>query len=67
MEAKKLKDLKNGEWFTLKPIEEPEERQVYIRQHYAREIKKYSVCKWSDINYETFKKGETIVYVGFTF
>ena len=67
MEAKKLKDLKPGEWFTYKPIEEPTEKQVYIRQHYAREIRKYSVSKWSDINYEAFRKGNTIVYVGFTF
>lgn len=67
MESKKLKELKVGEWFTLKPIEYPTERQVYIRNEYCREEKKYSVSKWADINYETFKKGETIVYVGFTF
>ena len=62
-----LKELKKGDWFTLKPIEYPNESQVYIRGDYDRSDKKYSCCKWSDINYERFLKGTTKVYTDFIF
>ena len=32
MEQKLLKDVKKGEFFTKKPIEEPKENQVFIRK-----------------------------------
>ena len=36
MEEKLLKDVKKGEFFTKKPIEEPKETQVFIRVEYDR-------------------------------
>lgn len=62
-----IKELKKGEFFTFKEIENPEERQIWIRGEYERSEKKYSCYKFSDINHETFKKGTTKVWVGFTF
>ena len=62
-----LKELKKGEWFTLKPIEYPKESQVYVRGDYERSEKKYSCIKWSDANSERFLKGSTIVYTEFIF
>ena len=62
-----IKQLKPGEWFTLKPIEEPNERQVWVRSDYDRSTKKYDVYKWSDINHYSQRKGTTIVYTDFTF
>ena len=67
MEAKKLKDLKRGEFFTCKPIEYPRESQVYIRGEYDRSIKKYCCLKFNDICDERTFKGDRVVYVGFTF
>lgn len=67
MEAKKIKDLKNGEYFTLKAIEEPSEKQVWVKGDYERSEKKYSCTKFSDICHENFMKGDRIVFVGFTF
>ena len=67
MEPIKLRNLKRGEFFTRKPIAEPNERQVLIRGEYVRENKRYSCCHWDDVNREILLKGETIVYVGFTF
>ena len=67
MIAKKLKDLKQGEWFTRKPIEEPKESQVFIRRDYIRSDKKYSCERFSDMNSEIFLKGSTIVYTDFIF
>lgn len=64
---KKLKDLKQGEWFTLKPIEYPKESQVYIRGEYDRTAKKYDCGKFSDICYTRLLKGDIPVYTDFTF
>lgn len=63
----KLKELKEGEYFTLKPIAEPKESQVYIRGEYDRIEKKYDCGKFSDISYSRFLKGNTEVYTDFTF
>lgn len=63
----KLKDLKQGDWFTLKPIEEPTESQVYIRGEYDRTERKYVCGKFSDISFSRSLKGDTTVYTEFTF
>ena len=63
-----LKDLKKGDFFTLKDYGEfPDESRVYIRGDYERSEKKYSCSKFTDFCYETFKKGSTKVYTDFTF
>lgn len=67
MESKKIRDLKKGEYFTLKPIEEPKETQVYIREDFDRSEGKYWGQKWSDISSGRFFSGDKVVYVGFTF
>lgn len=67
MIATTIAKLKKGDFFTLKPIEEPSESRVYIRGDYERSEKKYSCTKFSDVNHETFKKGSTVVYTNFTF
>jgi hypothetical protein len=63
----KLKELKQGDWFTLKPYTEPKESQVYIRGEYDRTEKKYDCGKFSDISYSRLLKGDTEVYTDFTF
>lgn len=63
----KLKDLKKGEYFTLKPIEEPKENQVYIRGEYDRTEKKFECGKFSDISYTRYIDGNREVYTNFTF
>lgn len=63
----KLKELKNGEMFTLKPIEYPNESQVYIREEYDRSTKRYICIKWSDVNAERLLKGDKEVYTEFYF
>ena len=62
-----LKQLKKGEWFTLKPIAEPKESQVFIRGDYDRTAKKYECGKFSDISYSRLLKGDTEVYTDFVF
>lgn len=63
----KIKDLKKGEYFTLKPIEYPNESQVYIRGEYDRTSKKYDCGKFSDISYSRLFKGDKEVYTDLIF
>lgn len=63
----KLKDLKIGDYFTLKQIEEPTGEQVYIKGEYDRASKSYSCEKFSDTNAERFFKGDKEVFTDFIF
>lgn len=62
-----LKNLKIGEYFTLKPIENPTEKQVFIRGEYDRTEKKYECGRFDDISYTRYLSGKTEVYTDFTF
>lgn len=62
-----IKDLKKGEYFTLKPISEPTEKQVYIRDEYDRTEKKYIAIRFDDICSARSLKPSTVVYTDFTF
>lgn len=62
-----VKQLKKGEWFTLKPIAEPKESQVFVRGDYDRTEKKYECGKFSDISHSRLLKGDTEVYTDFVF
>lgn len=62
-----IKKVKEGEYFTLKPIPEPKESQVWVKGGYDRSYKEYDAYKYSDVNsYRGFKPNKK-VYVGFTF
>ena len=67
MKSRKLKNLKPGEYFTLRPVSEPKESQVYIRGDYNRSEEKYECCKFSDMCYSRLFKGEKEVYTDFIF
>lgn len=54
----KLKDIKKGEYFTLKPIAEPKESQVYIKEEYDRSEKKK--CRIERSRSQLRKKGNII-------
>lgn len=63
----KIKDIKKGDFFTLKAISEPKESQVYIRGEYCREEKKYNCCKFNDVNNERLFNGNKEVYIDMIF
>ena len=67
MKPVRLKDLKQGDFFTLKPVEYPTEARVYIRDVWDRSAKKYAVGKFSDANDWRLMKGDKIVYTDFIF
>ena len=64
---RKIKDLKCGEFFTLKPIAEPRESQIYVRGEYDRSAKKYACGKFDDIASCRNFSGEKEVYTDFIF
>lgn len=63
----RIKDLKIGEYFIIKPLENPTENQVYIRGEYDRSAKRYDCGKFSDISYSRMFDGNKEVYTEFTF
>lgn len=63
----KIKDLKKGDFFTRKAIDNPTEHQVFIRGEYDRESKKYECSRFDDVNDTIFLKGTTVAHTGFTF
>ena len=63
----KLKELKKGDWFTLKNTPEPKENQVWIKDEYDRSSKKYLCTRWSDISDSREISGDKEVYTEFTF
>lgn len=67
MRKTKLKYLKPREYFTLNPLEEPKESQVWVKGPYERITGKCSTHKFSEVNHEVLRTGEKEVYVDFTF
>ena len=63
-----IKELKGGDYFTLKDYGEyPDENKVYVRGEYIRGEKRYEVYKWADVNHFSLMKGTRMVYTDFTF
>lgn len=63
----KLKDLKRGAFFTRKPIEYPNENQVWVRGAYDRASKTYSCYRYGDICAERMMKADVQVFTDFVF
>lgn len=63
----KIKELKKGDFFTLKNVEYPKESEVYIRGEYDRTEKKYECYKFSDVNSTRMIKGDKEVYTDMIF
>ena len=59
-------NLVKGVFFTLKPITSPKENQVYHRDFYDRESKRFAISNYSN-TIEKFLRGDKIVYINFEF
>lgn len=62
-----LKSLKKGAWFTIKPLAYPDDKDVYIKDDYDRETKKFSCGRYDDISYSREFPGTKMVYTDFIF
>ena len=63
----KLKELKKGDWFTLKNISEPKKNQVWGKDEYNHSSMQYLCIRWNDINDSREISGDKEVYTDFTF
>lgn len=64
----RLKDLKKGEYFTIKEIEFPKDSQVFIKEEYDRSTKKFQCAQCSDIwGAGRQFKSDKEVYIDFTY
>ena len=66
MRNKQIRDLQINEWFTLKDIQEPKPNQVWVRNHYDRATKTFSISNW-ETQRERFIKVNTKVFTDFIF
>ena len=64
MQQTTAKSTKKGDYVKFKATESA---PVWVRGEYCRASKKYSFHAFNDVNRETFKKADSVVYVGFTF
>lgn len=64
MKQTTIKELKKGEFFTLRDYGEQEitSHPVWIRGEYDKGSKTFSCFKFDDINREAFFKGAKVVY-----
>ena len=63
MKQIKLKEAKKGELLFLKNPEEHPTAALYVKGDYIRDLKKYELYMWEDVNHYTYKKGDFSVYV----
>lgn len=63
----KVKDLKKGDFFTKKQIEEPTDNQVWIRGDYIRAEKKYECANFDDANRYCYLPADKEVFTDFIF
>lgn len=65
----KLKELKKGEYFCIRPHHEEEvsAKQVYIKGDYDRTTKKYNCGRCDDISYSRQFQGCLDIYLDFTY
>lgn len=63
----KIKNLKKGDFFTKKPLDNPKESQVWMRGDYDRSLKKYECIRFDDMCTFCYLPGDRDVYTGFTF
>ena len=62
-----IKDIKQDEMFTLKNIEEPNGRQVWLKSHYDRSTRKFVIYNFEDIGKSKLIDGSKEIYTNFTF
>ena len=62
-----IKDIKQDEMFTLKNIEEPTGKQVWLKSHYDRSTRKFVIYNFEDIGKSKLIDGSKEIFTNFTF
>ena len=64
MQSAKIKTLPRGEYVKLR---DSETAPVWVKGEYCRSSKMYEFYKFDDVNHTVYRKGDSLVFVGFTF
>ena len=68
MKQTELKNVKQGDFFTLVPTDYPTENQVWVMDGYDRVTRLYEAHKFTDVNHDLASaRKNRKVYVGFYF
>lgn len=59
---KTIKQLKKGDYFTLKEIEYPKESQVWVRDEYDHSARAFLVYNFADVCKSRLLKGDRQVF-----
>lgn len=62
-----VKELKKGDFFTKKPVENPRENQVWIRGDYDRSARRYECQSFDDACRFCYLRGDREVFTEFVF
>lgn len=62
-----VKELKKGDFFTKKRLENPRASQVFIRGEYDRATKKYECVRFDDANSVSYLKGSAEIFTDLVF
>jgi hypothetical protein len=63
MQLTTIKQTKKGEYIKRTA----DTNIVYIRGDYNRTLKQYELIRADDVNLVLYRKGSTLVYIGFTY
>jgi len=67
MKQTTIKQIKLGDYFTMKPTDEPTENQVWVKGEYDRSERAYWCYRFADVNSGRLIKASKVVYVEFYF
>ena len=62
-----IKELKKGEFFTRKPIDNPKDSQVYVKGDYDRGTRSYICTRFNDICRSISLPADKQIYTDFVF
>lgn len=62
-----IKDLKKGDFFTIKDIAEPKASQVWVKFQWDCSLHAWECIRFDDINRCKYLSPDTLVYTDFTF
>ena len=63
----KIKELKKGDFFTLRPIAAPTESQVWIRGDYDRSQRKFEATRFDDASMSRMFQSTREIFTDFMF
>lgn len=62
-----IKDLRKGDYLTLKKIDDPKENQVWVKDDYDKSSKSFFIVNFANMNKSKLVKGSLKIHTSFNF